>query len=81
MLAILADLGVRSALLPRITAPTLVIHGLADALVPAAHGRDTADRIPGSRFIGIEGMGHDLAPGAVAQWLPDVLQHLKSNTS
>jgi pimeloyl-ACP methyl ester carboxylesterase len=80
MLAILADLGLRSTLLPRIAAPTLVIHGLADPLVPAAHGRDTADRIAGSRFLGIEGMGHDLAPGAVAQWLPDMLQHLKSHT-
>ena len=80
MLAIAADLGVRSKLLPRITSPTLVIHGLADALVPIAHGRDTAQRIQNARFVGIQGMGHDLAPGAVAQWLPDMLQHLKSNT-
>jgi pimeloyl-ACP methyl ester carboxylesterase len=81
MLAILADRGVRSQLLPRITAPTLVVHGMADALVPVAHGRDTAQRIPNARFMGIEGMGHDLAPGAVAQWLPDMLQHLKSHTA
>lgn len=79
LLAVMADRGVRTALLARITAPTLVIHGLADVLVPAAHGRDTAQRIASARFLGIEGMGHDLAPGAVAQWLPDFLQHLQSN--
>jgi pimeloyl-ACP methyl ester carboxylesterase len=80
MLAIAADRGIRNALLARITSPTLVIHGLDDPLVPAVHGRDTAQRIAGARFLGIEGMGHDLAPGAVAQWMPDMLQHLKSNT-
>jgi pimeloyl-ACP methyl ester carboxylesterase len=81
MLAILADRGVRSKLLPSIAAPTLVIHGVADPLVPVAHGRDTAERITNARFLDIEGMGHDLAPGAVAQWLPDMLQHLKSHTA
>jgi pimeloyl-ACP methyl ester carboxylesterase len=79
LLAIVADRGVRSAQLPRITAPTLVIHGSADALVPDAHGRDTAQRIPGARFVGIEGMGHDLAPGAVAAWLPDLMTHLSQS--
>lgn len=76
MMAIAAD-AKRHELIKRITAPTLVVHGLADVLVPPAHGRDTAARIQGSRFVGIEGMGHDFAPGAVAQWLPDLLKHLK----
>ncbi|MFM7330307.1 MAG: alpha/beta fold hydrolase [Brachymonas sp.] len=79
LLAIVADRGVRCGLLPRISAPTLVIHGVADALVPVAHGRDTAERIANSRFIGIEGMGHDLAPGAVAKWLPDLMLHLSQS--
>ncbi len=76
MLAIAADTH-RHELLAQIKAPTLVIHGLSDVLVPPVHGRDTAMRILGSRFIGIEGMGHDLAPDAVAQWMPDFLDHLK----
>ncbi len=75
MVAIAAD-GQRHNLIKRITAPTLVIHGLADVLVPPVHGRDTVQRIAGSRFVGIEGMGHDLAPGAVAQWLPHLLKHV-----
>lgn len=76
MLAIAADRDTRAAQLHRITAPTLVIHGLADPLVPPENGRDTARRISQARFVGIEGMGHDLAPGAVARWLPDLLAHL-----
>jgi pimeloyl-ACP methyl ester carboxylesterase len=76
MLAIAAD-TTRHQTLARIQARTLVLHGLADVLVPPAHGRDTAHRIPGSRFIGIEGMGHDLAPGAVEQWIPSLIEHLK----
>jgi pimeloyl-ACP methyl ester carboxylesterase len=76
MVAVAADTQ-RHELIKRITAPTLVVHGLADVLVPPAHGRDTAQRIVGSRFLGIEGMGHDFAPGAVKKWLPDLLKHLQ----
>ncbi len=76
MVAIAADTQ-RHEAIARIQSPTLVVHGLADVLVPPAHGRDTAQRIAGARFVGIEGMGHDLAPGAVSQWLPDFLKHLK----
>ncbi len=57
--AVVAD-GDRSALLPRITAPTLVIHGEADPLVPVAAGRDLARRIAGAESDFIAGMGHDL---------------------
>ncbi len=59
--AVMAD-GDRSALLPRITAPTRVIHGAADPLVPAAAGRDLAARIAGAVADIVPGMGHDLPP-------------------
>jgi pimeloyl-ACP methyl ester carboxylesterase len=59
MAAIMAH-GSRVPRLAAITAPTLVIHGLADALVPAEGGRDTAKSIPGAQLLEIEGMGHDL---------------------
>ena len=59
LLAIVAD-GDRSALLPRIQAPTLVIHGVDDPLVPPACGEDLARRIAGARTDFITGMGHDL---------------------
>ena len=46
--------------LKTITAPTVVIHGEADPLVPVEGGRDTADNIPGAELLVIPGMGHDL---------------------
>ena len=61
LLAILAS-GDRRPLLHRIVAPTLVVHGSDDPLVPVAAGRDTALHIPGSRLEIIRGMGHDLPP-------------------
>jgi pimeloyl-ACP methyl ester carboxylesterase len=59
MVAIAAD-GDRSSLLAQINAPTHVIHGLADALVPVPAGRDLAARIPSATLDLIDGMGHDL---------------------
>jgi pimeloyl-ACP methyl ester carboxylesterase len=59
LLAILAS-GDRRWLLPKITAPTLVIHGADDPLVPVAAGRDTAHHIKGAQLKVIDGMGHDL---------------------
>ena len=64
MAAIVAD-GDRRPMLKSIGAPTLVIHGEGDPLVPLAGGRDTADNIPGARLITIPGMGHDLPLGLV----------------
>jgi pimeloyl-ACP methyl ester carboxylesterase len=61
LMAIMAS-GDRTADVRTIQAPTLVIHGLADRLVPARGGRDTAAAIRGSRLELIDGMGHDLPP-------------------
>jgi proline iminopeptidase len=52
--------GDRTPHLRSIAAPTLVIHGAADPLVPLACGEDTAQAIPNARLEVIEGMGHDL---------------------
>jgi len=59
LLAIAAD-GDRTPLLARIQAPTQVIHGVVDPLVPVANGRDLVRRIPGALGDFIDGMGHDL---------------------
>jgi proline iminopeptidase len=58
LLAILAS-GDRRAMLGQVKAPTLVIHGAADPLVPLAAGLDTAAHIKGARMEVIMGMGHD----------------------
>lgn len=52
--------GDRRLRLAKITAPTLVIHGTDDPLIPSACGQDTALSIPGAIYLPIEGMGHDL---------------------
>jgi 3-oxoadipate enol-lactonase len=42
----------------QITAPTLVIHGKSDALVPPGNGELIAARIPGSRLVLLERASH-----------------------
>jgi pimeloyl-ACP methyl ester carboxylesterase len=44
--------------LPQIKAPTLVIHGETDRLIPVANGRMIAERIPGAKLLVIPGAGH-----------------------
>lgn len=76
MTAVAADVR-RADELPRIQAPTLVVHGHDDPLVPFACGHDTARRIRGARLVGIPGMGHDLPPGVVDRLLEALLPHLR----
>ena len=61
-LAVMAS-GSRKAVLARVTAPTLVIHGADDPLVPLAAGEDTAASIPGARLVVLPRMGHSLPVG------------------
>ncbi|SFR33681.1 alpha/beta fold hydrolase [Halogeometricum limi] len=42
----------------RVTTPTLVVHGLEDAVWPADRGRELADALPRGEFVGVEGAGH-----------------------
>lgn len=51
--------GSISKLLPKISAPTIVIHGKDDPLLPAKSGQDIARKIPGAVYYPIAGMGHD----------------------
>jgi pimeloyl-ACP methyl ester carboxylesterase len=54
--------GDRRAKLRAIGAPTVVLHGADDPLVPVEGGRDTAANILGAELRIIPGMGHDLPP-------------------
>ena len=54
--------GDRRAKLKTITAPTVVVHGADDPLVPVQGAHDTAENIPGAKLVIIPGMGHDLPP-------------------
>lgn len=76
LLAIAAS-GDRSAALRGIRAPTLVLHGDADPLLPLPHGRDSAACIPGATLRVIEGMGHDLPPTLLPVLRDALLAHLR----
>lgn len=49
-----------TALLPRVTAPTLVLHARGDLRCPLDEGRVIAAGIPGSRFVMLESNNHIL---------------------
>ncbi len=51
-----------SAPLSAITAPTLVIHGTADPMLPVEHGAALADEIPDARLLRLDGAGHGIDP-------------------
>lgn len=72
--------GDRSMALRSVRAPTLVIHGSADPLVPAACGRDTARWIPGAVLHEIEGMGHDIPPALELQLADLIAAHCRQRT-
>lgn len=52
--------GPRGASLRALRIPTTVVHGALDPLLPVAHGRFTAERIPGAELRVIDDLGHDL---------------------
>ena len=68
--AVLAD-GSRSEALREVRVPTLVIHGSRDRLIDPSGGRQTADVIPGARYVEIEGMGHDYPPAVWPRWVEE----------
>ena len=74
MLAIITD-GSRADRLAKIKAPTLVIHGRADRLVPLAGSEAIARRVPGARLEIIDEMAHDLPPSQVARMTELIAGH------
>jgi pimeloyl-ACP methyl ester carboxylesterase len=77
--AIIAD-GCRRARLADVRAPTLVIHGEDDPLIPLECGRDTAAHISGARLKTIPGMGHDLPLALVDQIADAIAEHARAAT-
>lgn len=66
-------------LLPRITAPSLIVNGDVDAISPPELSQEMADAIPHSRLVTLAGCGH-MAPieqptalaAALAEWLATI---------
>jgi pimeloyl-ACP methyl ester carboxylesterase len=76
LVAVTAD-GDRSPLLHRIVAPTRVIHGEADPLVPVPAAHDLTAKIKGAVADIVPGMGHDLP----LQLLPRFAQGIADNAA
>jgi pimeloyl-ACP methyl ester carboxylesterase len=74
MAAIMAS-GDRIEVLKKIVAPTLVIHGKADTLVPVACGIDTAGLVRGARLELFDGMGHDLPAPLLPHFVDLISEH------
>ncbi|MCE5296527.1 MAG: alpha/beta hydrolase [Euryarchaeota archaeon] len=51
-----------SAMLERITMPTLILHGTDDIMVPPQYSEELSQGIKGSRLENIEGAGHIINP-------------------
>lgn len=65
--------------LPTIQAPTLVMHGLQDELIPAANGRLIASRIAQAKLVELAQASHWLMTDANAECLQALQQHLKQH--
>ena len=55
--ATVSDIDV-TALLPKVTAPTLVLHAREEAAQPVELGRELAAGIPGAKFVAFPGRNH-----------------------
>ncbi len=63
----------------RIAAPTLVIHGAQDPLIPAACGEDIAASIKDARFELVQGMAHDLPVSKIPELVDMIATHCSVN--
>ncbi|WP_201532594.1 alpha/beta fold hydrolase [Psychrobacter ciconiae] len=58
----------------QVKAPTIVIHGSKDGLIPASQGRVVAKTIPNAKFHLIDGMAHDI-PAYYQPYLTDLIRN------
>lgn len=63
----------------KIDAPSLVLHGSDDPLVPVQCGMDIAATIKNARMEIIEGMGHDLPPRFIDRISSHIIEHLQAS--
>lgn len=73
--------GDRRADLATITAPTLVMHGDADPLLPVHVAQETARLIPGARLVIYPGMGHDMPRELWPSMISEIWQLVAPSTS
>jgi pimeloyl-ACP methyl ester carboxylesterase len=76
-LAAIVAHGDRSPRLAGVSAPTLVIHGTDDPLVPVEGGKHTHASIRGSELLLIPGMGHDMPRPLFGKLVEAISTHVK----
>lgn len=64
-----------SGSLARMRVPLLVMHGTSDPLFPVEHGREIARIAPLSRFVAIDGGGHELHPLDWPRMIDEIAAH------
>ncbi|HEX2578450.1 MAG TPA: alpha/beta fold hydrolase [Aquihabitans sp.] len=67
----------RTADLRRVTAPTLVVHGILDRLVRPSGGMATARAVPGSRLVMYPDMAHDVPDVRVDEMTTEVIENCR----
>jgi pimeloyl-ACP methyl ester carboxylesterase len=68
--------GSRYEGLKDVAAPTLVVHGTADQLLPIEHGRKIAAIIPGAQGLWLDGVGHIFPVPDIDSLMEHILRHL-----
>ncbi len=58
-----------------ITAPTLVVHGDLDPVLPLPHGEALRDAVPGAELLVLEGAGHDLPRPLWDEFVAALVRH------
>ncbi|TMN72186.1 alpha/beta hydrolase [Pseudoalteromonas sp. S1727] len=76
-LAAIAASDCRQHLMPKIKAPTLVIHGSSDPVMPVAAGKQTAHQIRKAKLKIVNGMGHNFPPALMAKMTKWISKHVK----
>lgn len=71
------DSGDRVEKLKTITAPTLVVHGKDDLLIPYQGGEHTAELVPNAELVLLEGMGHYMGESFTQPIVNAMMQMLK----
>jgi pimeloyl-ACP methyl ester carboxylesterase len=67
----------RRAALKTVVAPTLVLHGREDPLIPPGAGADVARAVPGAEHVEVAGMGHDFTAALTREvYIPQLVRFL-----
>lgn len=80
-LAAIYSSGDRSEALRSLTIPTLVIHGRDDTLLTPSGGERTAELIPGSTFLFVSDMGHDMPRPLWPLYVDAITSHVRRSQS